>query len=291
MYLNPRIVGCGERTLVLSHGYGASQAIWDKVLPHLSKSNKVLLFDWDFSGAAADEEERYTFSRFADELVVLMDEVKLKGAVYVGHSMAGMVGCIASVRRPDLFTHLVLVGASPRYMNSEDYEGGFDKSDIDEMLKNISSEFHSWAKGFVALAVGTTDPSAVEPLARSFFAMDPRVAHGLARMLFLGDQREVLDRVVVPCTLVHVSGDFAAPPSVGRYMQGRMKRCASAAMETIDSVGHFPQLVAPEEMLRILDVVLGEGRLAADVVEERSGNEGSLVEAEVNGDVDAVAMS
>jgi pimeloyl-ACP methyl ester carboxylesterase len=176
-------------------------------------------------------------------------------------------------------------------MNSEDYEGGFDKSDIDEMLKNISSDFHSWAKGFVALAVGTTDPSAVEPLARSFFAMDPRVAHGLARMLFLGDQREVLDRVVVPCTMVHVSGDFAAPPSVGRYMQGRMKRCASAAMETIDSVGHFPQLVAPEEILRILDVVLGEGRLAADVVEERSGNEGSLVEAEVNGDVDAVAMS
>ncbi|KAM0859342.1 hypothetical protein ACQ4PT_047266 [Festuca glaucescens] len=294
MYLNPRIVGCGERTLVLSHGYGASQAIWDKVLPHLSKSNKVLLFDWDFSGAAAtkgEEEEGYTFSKFADELVALMDEVKLKGAVYVGHSMAGMVGCIASVRRPDLFTHLVLVGASPRYMNSEDYEGGFDKSDINEMLNNISSDFHSWAKGFVALAVGTTDPSAVEPLARSFFAMDPRVAHGLARMLFLGDQREVLDRVVVPCTLVHVSGDFAAPPSVGRFMQGRMKRCASAALETIDSVGHFPQLVAPEEMLRILDIVLGEGRLAADVVEERSGNEGSLAEAEVNGDVDAVAMS
>jgi pimeloyl-ACP methyl ester carboxylesterase len=78
---------------------------------------QVLLFDWDFSGAAADEEEHYTFSRFADELVVLMDEVKLKGAVYVGHSMAGMVGCIASVRRPDLFTHLVLVGASPRFVH------------------------------------------------------------------------------------------------------------------------------------------------------------------------------
>jgi len=41
MYLNPRIVGCGERTLVLSHGYGGSQAIWDKVLPHLSRTNKV----------------------------------------------------------------------------------------------------------------------------------------------------------------------------------------------------------------------------------------------------------
>jgi pimeloyl-ACP methyl ester carboxylesterase len=43
-----------------------------------------------------------------------MEEMKLHGAVYVGHSMAGMVGCIASIKRPDLFTHLVLVGASPR---------------------------------------------------------------------------------------------------------------------------------------------------------------------------------
>lgn len=222
MYLNPRIVGSGERTLVLSHGYGGSQAIWDKVLPHLSRTNKVLLFDWDFSStaAAAGEEEDaehscYTFSRFAEELVALMDKMNLSGAVYVGHSMAGMVGCIASITRPDLFTHLVLVGASPRYMNSEDYEGGFDELDIKAMLSRISSDFRGWAEGFVPLAIGGSaddQPSAAELLARSFFAMDPRVAHGLARMIFLGDQRELLGDVAVPCTLVHVSGDFAAPP-------------------------------------------------------------------------------
>lgn len=262
MYLNPRIVGSGERTLVLSHGYGGSQAIWDKVLPHLSRTNKVLLFDWDFSSTAAGEEEEdaehscYTFSRFAEELVALMDKMKLSGAVYVGHSMAGMVGCIASITRPDLFTHLVLVGASPRYMNSEDYEGGFDELDIKAMLSRISSDFRGWAEGFVPLAIGGSaddQPSAAELLARSFFAMDPRVAHGLARMIFLGDQRELLGDVAVPCTLVHVSGDFAAPPCVGRYMQARMR---TASMYTIDSVGHFPQLVTPDEMLRILDRIL-----------------------------------
>nr|CAB3473461.1 unnamed protein product [Digitaria exilis] len=261
MYLNPRIVGHGERTVVLSHGYGGSQAIWDIVLPHLSRRNKVLLFDWDFSSAPDAGEEHYTFSRFADELVALMDAMKLSGAVYVGHSMAGMVGCIASIKRPDLFSHLVLVGASPRYMNSEDYEGGFDESDIEAMLSTISSDFLAWAEGFVPLAVGTTDdhPSAaLERVARSFFAMDPRVAHGLARMIFLGDQRAVLDDVAVPCTLVHVSRDFAAPPCVGRYMEARLLAAGcAAAMVTIDSVGHFPQLVAPDEMLGILDLVLG----------------------------------
>nr|CAB3477507.1 unnamed protein product [Digitaria exilis] len=311
MYHNPRIVGHGERTVVLSHGYGGSQAIWDIVLPHLSRRNKVLLFDWDFSsGPDAGEEhqgaEHYTFSRFADELVALMDDMKLSSAVYVGHSMAGMVGCIASIKRPDLFSHLVLVGASPRYMNSSDYEGGFDESDIEAMLSTISSDFRAWAEGFVPLAVGTaTDSAAVERVARSFFAMDPAVAHGLARMIFLGDQRAVLDDVAVPCTLVHVSRDFAAPPCVGRYMLARLLAAGcAAAFVTIDSVGHFPQLVAPDEMVEILDLVLGgedddneeeeETAEMAEMVamaEEMSSKEvpaGGLAEAapEVQGDID-----
>uniref|UniRef100_A0A0E0JKQ6 AB hydrolase-1 domain-containing protein n=1 Tax=Oryza punctata TaxID=4537 RepID=A0A0E0JKQ6_ORYPU len=303
MPLNPRVVGCGERTLVLSHGYGGSQAIWDRVLPHLAETNKVLLFDWDFSGGgggdddeAEEEEERYTFERYADELVALMEDMGVSGAVYVGHSMAGMIGCIASIKRPDLFTHLVLVGASPRYINSDDYEGGFDEPEIDAMLATISSDFLSWAKGFVPLVIGVSaddDPSAVETLARTFFAMDPRVAHALARMIFLGDNRGVLGRVAAPCTLVHASGDLAAPPCVGHYMEGRIAR---AAMVTVDSAGHFPQLVAPDEMLRILDAVLANnGGAVADeeaakggvavVVEER-GSLAAVGEVEVKGDID-----
>jgi pimeloyl-ACP methyl ester carboxylesterase len=171
-------------------------------------------------------------------------------------------------------------------MNSEDYEGGFDASDIEAMLSHISSDFRGWAESFVPLAVGSADPSTAEPLARSFFAMDPRVAHELARMIFLGDQREVLDRVAAPCTLVHVSRDFAAPPCVGRYMQARMlaARCPAAAMETIDSVGHYPQLVAPDELLDILDLVLdgsSSDRKDRDGEDELMNGEVDVADADV----------
>lgn len=268
------------------------------MLPHLAETNKVVLFDWDFSGgggdgekAAAEEEEEYTFEGFADELVALMEEMGVSGAVYVGHSMAGMIGCIASINRPGLFTHLVLVGASPRYINSDDYEGGFDEPEIDAMLATISSDFLSWAKGFVPLIVGAAadNPSAAETLARTFFAMDPRVADALARMIFLGDNRGVLGRVAAPCTLVHASGDPAAPPCVGRYMEGRIGR---AALVTVDSAGHFPQLVAPDEMLRILDAVLAEEEEAAAkgggiaIVMEERGSLAAVGEVEVKGDID-----
>jgi pimeloyl-ACP methyl ester carboxylesterase len=116
--MNARIFGNGGETLVLAHGYGGTRFVWDDVLPSLAERFRVVIFDWSFSGAAADvsgcSERPCSYDGFADELVALMDELELKGAVYVGHSMAGMIGCIASVARPDLFSHLVLVGASPR---------------------------------------------------------------------------------------------------------------------------------------------------------------------------------
>nr|CAB3464276.1 unnamed protein product [Digitaria exilis] len=90
-------------TVVLAHGYGASQALWDKQLPALSRHNRVVLFDWDFTGGDDD-----------DQGPGLLDDKGVRGAVMVGHSMSGMVACIASARRPDLFSHLVLLCASPR---------------------------------------------------------------------------------------------------------------------------------------------------------------------------------
>lgn len=120
-YANVREVvgggGGGGATVVLAHGYGANQALWDKLLPALSQRNRVILFDWDFTGGGEqqpEEEGRYTFGRFADDLIALLDSKGVRGAVMVGHSMSAMAACIASVRRPDLFSHLVLLCASPR---------------------------------------------------------------------------------------------------------------------------------------------------------------------------------
>ncbi|KAL6618671.1 hypothetical protein ACP70R_033810 [Stipagrostis hirtigluma subsp. patula] len=290
-HANVREVGPvdSETTVVLAHGYGANQALWDKLVPDLSLRYKVVLFDWDFTAggdeeAAAEEEGRYTFGRFADDLIAVMEERGVRGAVVVGHSMSAMAACIASVRRPDLVAHLVLLCASPRYINSEEegYVGGFDKAGIDAMLVAMSSDFGAWVKGFVTNAVG--DPESAPLLEESFLAMHPGVALELAKMIFLGDQREVLDGVTAPCTIVQVKNDFAAPPAVAEYMQRRMSG-AAAAVEIIDTVGHFPQLAAPQQLLDILDGVLRRGDDAEHGVEEKEGEETAEQAADVEVDV------
>ncbi|CAL4895184.1 unnamed protein product [Urochloa decumbens] len=289
-YANVREVGGGnEATVVLAHGYGSNQGLWDKLLPALSQRNRVILFDWDFTGGGGGEQlldqGRYTFGRFADDLIALLDDKGVRGAVLVGHSMSAMAGCIASVRRPDLFSHLVLLCASPRYINSAEdgYVGGFETAGIDAMLDAMSSDFVSWVKGFVPNAVG--DPVSVPPVEESFLAMHPAVALELARMIFLGDQREALAAVAAPCTIVQVERDIAAPPSVAEYMMHRLTTGAAAAadMVIIDSVGHFPQLVAPQQLLTVLEGVLRCHGGGGD------GEEEEVAEVEADGGIDITA--
>lgn len=139
--------------------------------------------------------------------------------------------------------------------------GGFEEASIHAMLGAMESDFQAWVKGFVPNAAGgaADDMAAatVEPLERSFLAMDPAVALGVARMIFLGDQRPALDAVPAQCTIVGVHHDFAAPPVVAEYMERTMTKAGTdAAVEIIESVGHFPQLVAPQRVADILEDVL-----------------------------------
>lgn len=268
MHKNARFVGNGEQTVVLSHGYGGSQAVWDSVVPHLSRRFQVLLFDWNFSGATDDDDDdddpqgkalevssKYSsFTAFADDLISLIEEMNLNGVIFIAHSMSGMIGCIASVNRPDLFKHLVLIGASPRYLNSEDYEGGFDRTEVENMLTNIECNFQPWARSFVTFAIGVNDPPSIEKFARSFLAMRPDIALSVARTLFLSDQRDVLERVEVPCTIIQVTNDIIVPNSVAHLMQRSIR--GRAVVETIESDGHFPQLTAHQKLIQVLDRVL-----------------------------------
>lgn len=140
-----------------------------------------------------------------------------------------------------------------RYLNSEDYVGGFEKEDVDRLLSSIETNFQEWAPKFVPVAIGVNDSACIETLGRSFCAMRPNVALAVARTIFLGDQRDVLDEVDVPCTIVQTTDDFAVPLSVGQYMQSKIRE---ASLEIIEARGHYPQLTTRDLVIEILDRVL-----------------------------------
>ncbi|KAM0944799.1 putative alpha/beta hydrolase-1 [Dioscorea sansibarensis] len=260
--MNIKITGKGEQTVILAHGYGASQCVWDELCPLLEDNYRVVVFDWVFSAEISQQNDQdfddlnySSFSALSDELITLVEENHLHGSVYVGHSMAGMLGCIASVKSPHLFSHLILIGATPSYLNDKNYKGGFDKEMVDKMLSDIEFNFKTWVPNFASMVVGHENPVAVEKYTKTLQRMQPEIALSVARTLFLSDNRHVLENVQVQCTIIHCNNDNVAPEFAAKYMETKMKGRASI-VNIDDDVGHFPQLTAPQKLYQVLHEVL-----------------------------------
>lgn len=115
---NVKVVGSGDKMVVLGHGFGTDQSVWKHLVPHLIDEYKVLLFDNMGAGTTNPDYfdlDRYaTLEGFAHDILAILEEFQVKSCIFVGHSLCGMVGTLASVLRPDLFSKIVMVSTSPR---------------------------------------------------------------------------------------------------------------------------------------------------------------------------------
>lgn len=124
--LNVRVVGDGDRVLVLAHGFGTDQSAWQRVLPYFLPHYRVVLYDLVCAGSVNPgyfDFRRYsTLDGYVDDLLFILDALCIDCCAYVGHSVSAMIGILAAIRRPSLFTKLILIGASPRYTQQSGLE-------------------------------------------------------------------------------------------------------------------------------------------------------------------------
>jgi sigma-B regulation protein RsbQ len=248
-------------TVVLAHGFGCDQNMWRLVLPALTDRFRVVLFDYVGSGGSdlsAWVEDRYSsLEGYAADVTEMCEELDLRDAVFVGHSVSAMIGVLAARAAPGRIGALVMVCPSPCYIDdaATDYRGGFSAEDIDELLQSLESNYLGWSSAMAPVIMGNPDrPELGDELANSFCATDPAMARVFARTTFLSDSREDLRSVRVPTLVLECSEDAIAPREVGAYVHATVP---GARLVTLAATGHCPQLSAPEATAAALDDFLG----------------------------------
>ncbi|WP_447006509.1 alpha/beta fold hydrolase [Saccharothrix isguenensis] len=234
--------------VVLAHGFGCDQNMWRLVVPALAEKCRVVLFDHVGAGksdlSAWDAQRYSTLDGYASDVLDVLRELDLRDVVFVGHSVAAMIGVLAAAAEPTRFGSLVLVTPSPRYIDDGDYRGGFSAADIDELLDSLESNYLGWSATMAPVIMGNPDrPELGDELTNSFCRTDPEVARVFARTTFLSDNRADLARVTVPTLVLECAQDVIAPPEVGAYVHARIP---GSTRVTLDATGHCPQLSAPE---------------------------------------------
>jgi sigma-B regulation protein RsbQ len=206
-----------------------------------------VLFDHVGAGASdpsAWDAERYgTLAGYASDVLDLVRELDLHDVVFVGHSVAAMIGVLAVAADPRRFGKLILLTPSPRYLDDDGYRGGFTRTDVDELLESLEANYLGWSQAMAPKIMGTPDrPELGDELTDSFCRTDPAKALVFARTTFLSDNRADLARVAVPTLVIECAQDTLAPREVGAYVH---EQIPGSRLVTLDATGHCPHLSAP----------------------------------------------
>ena len=251
---NVQVKGAGTRAMVFAHGFGCDQHMWRFVSPAFEADFRTVLFDSVGAGAsdvtAYDPDKYATLSGYAADLIEIGQELGLRDAVFVGHSVSSMTGVLASLMAPTLFEGLVLVAPSPRYINDGDYVGGFDAAQIDELLDFLGNNHMGWSQAMAPAIMANPDrPELGEELTASFCRMDPAIAKDFARVTFKSDNRSDLAKVKARTLLLQCSEDSIAPRQVGEFIH---KSIPGSELIFLEATGHCPNLSAPDEVIRAI---------------------------------------
>ncbi|KAI9106937.1 hypothetical protein K1719_022465 [Acacia pycnantha] len=258
--LNVRVEGSGDRVLVLAHGFGTDQSAWQRILPYFTRRYTVILFDLVCAGSVNPDHfdfRRYsTLDAYVDDLLDILDALRVTHCAYVGHSISAMIGMLAAIRRPELFTKLILIGASPRFLNDSDYHGGFEEAEIQQVFSAMKDNYEAWASGFAPLAVGADVPAAVREFTRTLFNMRPDISLFVSQTVFNSDLRGILELVKAPCCIMQTARDVSVPAEVATYMKEHLG--GRTTVQWLDTEGHLPHLSAPAYLARQLEIALAQ---------------------------------
>jgi len=247
------------RTIMFAHGFGGTQDSWRFVVPAFENDFRIVLFDQMGAGASDlslyDRAKYDSLYGYADDVLEIIEALDLHDVIYVGHSVAGMMGLLAANRRPELFSRLVLLGPSPRYIDADGYAGGFSQAAIEDLLLSLDSNYLSFSVTIGSVLMGNPErPELSESLTQIISSQDQSITAQFARATFLSDNRRDLPDVTTPTLILQSYEDNIAGPEVGEYVHQHIRGSELCQM---NSRGHVPNLSAPDEVSRHILEYLG----------------------------------
>jgi len=221
---NVTIIGDGEKTIILAHGFGCDQNMWERLIPYFKEDYRLVLFDYVGSGqselAAFDVQRYSSINGYAQDIIEVCEAVNISGAIFIGHSVSCSAGIVAANLHPEYFSHLILIGPSPCFLNiPPDYLGGFENKDLEELLELMDQNYLGWANYLAPVVAGSSGEGQIAgELSESFCSTDPVVAKTFARTTFFADNRNDFKNNTIPCLLLQHKKDTLAPLNVGEYL-------------------------------------------------------------------------
>lgn len=106
------IHGKGKPFLLIA-GLGSDSSSWLSVAKAFSAHFQTIIFDNRGCGRSSTTNKRYAISDMAEDVIRLLDYLKIKQAYALGHSMGGYIAQELAINYPERISKLILASTAP----------------------------------------------------------------------------------------------------------------------------------------------------------------------------------
>jgi pimeloyl-ACP methyl ester carboxylesterase len=130
--------------VVLLHGFLENQSMWNAFVPQLSQKNRVITIDLLGHGASDSLGYVHTMEENADMVKEVLSHLRIRKAVFVGHSMGGYVALAFAERHPTKMKGLVLLNSTAKEDSPE------RKHNRDRAIKAVKKDYETFVRLSIA---------------------------------------------------------------------------------------------------------------------------------------------
>lgn len=232
----------GGAPVVFIHGFPFDRTMWAPQMLEASVKHRVIAYDVRGHGRSPAGDGQYSVELFVDDLVMLLDYLKVERAVLCGLSMGGYIALRAAERRPERLSGLVLC----------DTKSGPDTDEakikraatIAAVKKHGVAKFaNEFIKAVLTENTLKTNPAVVGSLLTSILGNSPLgISGALLAMAARTDTTAALSKLTVPALILVGEQDKITPPSAAEAM---LKALPQATMHLIPGAAHMSNLENP----------------------------------------------
>jgi 3-oxoadipate enol-lactonase len=223
--------------VIFLHGFPFDHTIWEALAPLMTDKARLVFPDLRGLGRSPVPDGIYSMRLLAEDVLNLMNTLKIERAILVGHSMGGYASLAFAQAYPQRLAGLGLVST----------QAGADAPERRQARYQLAEEVRRKGVKVVAENMApklTSNPEQVKPLHKLIMQNKPKgVVASLKGMAERPDAQGWLATICVPAVVVAGAADMFVPLERAQTMAQLLGK---AWIVELPGVGHMPMIDAPQ---------------------------------------------
>ncbi len=246
-----QVIGEGE-AITFAHGAGGNAASWYQQIPFFCGKYKTIVFDHRAFARSSCAEENYHSTKFADDLIAILDDAGVDKTALVCQSLGGWTGVSFALKYPERVSCLVMSHTT----------GGITSDEITAAMQEIARTRQPAKEPFGSWAIAADLPDK-DPVKANLYNQlgNFNVTINLEKILAgIGGTRSMtteadLKDFSVPTLFITGSMDLLMPPDAIRAASDLVK---GSRVESFEGIGHSSYFECPEAFNELVSKFIQE---------------------------------